>query len=73
MGTEFVAVNLPRQLLERLDMAVQQVNGTGHLYNSSRAEAVRRAIERYIEYLDDLLRRYGKSPEPIDQKEPHKK
>ncbi len=42
-----IRVGLPLEQLERLDRAA-------HLLQSSRAEIVRRAVESYLEDLDDL-------------------
>jgi len=53
--TDFVPVNLPRSLLDKLDVLLKDANDTGLIYIASRAEAVKRAVENYIVYLKSLL------------------
>lgn len=52
---EYIAVNLPKVLLDKLDQLVERVNDSGLMYISSRAECVKRAIEAYIQHLNDIL------------------
>lgn len=52
---QFIPVNLPRALMENLDSLIEQINKTGLIHVSSRAEGVKRAVEDYIQYLRDLL------------------
>jgi len=65
MGSgEFVAVNIPKKLLDRLEALYENTNESGYTYIASRAEGVRRAVEHYIKLLDTFLQ--AKTNEKFD-------
>jgi len=49
---EYKTINVPETLLSKLEDLVPRVNATKKIFIASKTEAVRRAIENYIEFLE---------------------